>query len=241
MPAAIRAAVQGRAMAITDTLGSVPLFAGLRPPELEALAQKVRHRRFRKDEAIFHRGDPGAALYVIMDGRVKIHNEGADGTDINIAVFKSGEFFGEISMLDGSDRSADATTMESTELLMLTRGDLEDVIDRHPRIAMNMLASLATRLRNSTSSIETLSALDVRGRVARALLDLAEKHGEEFNGGTRINVRLTQGELAGFVGASRESVNKVIGQYRRRGYVSYDDDKQRLILLKPAELRKQCE
>lgn len=232
---------QGRAMAITDTLGSVPLFAGLRGPELEALAQKVRHRRFREGEAIFHRDDPGAALYVILNGRVKIHNEGADGTDVIITVFKSGEFFGEISLLDGSERSADATTMEPTELLMLTRGDLEDVIERHPRIALNMLACLATRLRSSTSSIETLSALDVRGRVARVLLDLAEKHGEAVNGGTRINARLTQGELAALVGASRESVNKVIGQYRRRGCVNYDDDKQRLILLKPAELRKHCE
>jgi CRP/FNR family transcriptional regulator, cyclic AMP receptor protein len=131
--------------------------------------------------------------------------------------------------------------MEPTELLMLTRGDLEEVIERHPRIAMNMLASLATRLRSSTSSIETLSALDVRGRVARVLLDLAEKHGESTDGGTRINAKLTQGELAALVGASRESVNKVIGQYRRRGCVSYDEDKQRLILLKPAELRKHCE
>jgi CRP/FNR family transcriptional regulator, cyclic AMP receptor protein len=235
------AAGRGRAMAITDMLGSVPLFAGLRPPELEALAQKVRHRRFRDGEAIFHRDDPGAALYIITNGRVKIHNEGADGTDIIITVFKSGDFFGEISLLDGSERSADATTMEPTELLMLTRGDLEEVIERHPRIAMNMLASLATRLRSSTSSIETLSALDVRGRVARVLLDLAEKHGESTDGGTRINAKLTQGELAALVGASRESVNKVIGQYRRRGCVSYDDDKQRLILLKPAELRKHCE
>src|SRR5438876_4198437 len=137
-------------MAITDTLGAIPLFAGLRPPELEALAQRVRQRRYKENEAIFHRDDPGAALYVILSGRVKIHNEGADGTDIIITVFKSGDFFGEISLLDGSERSADATTMEPTELLMLTRGDLEEVIERHPRIAINMLASLATRLRNST-------------------------------------------------------------------------------------------
>jgi CRP/FNR family transcriptional regulator/CRP/FNR family cyclic AMP-dependent transcriptional regulator len=228
-------------MAITETLGSVPLFAGLRPTELEALAQKVRHRRFREGEAIFHRDDPGAALYVILNGRVKIHNEGADGTDIIITVFKSGEFFGEISLLDGSDRSADATTMEPTELLMLTRGDLEEVIERHPRIALNMLACLATRLRGNTNIIESLSALDVKGRVARTLLDLAEKHGELVEGGTRINARLTQGELAALVGASRESVNKEIGKFRRRGFIQYEDDKQRLILLRPAELRKLCE
>ena len=228
-------------MAITDTLGAIPLFAGLRLPELEALAQRVRQRRYRESEAIFHRDDPGAALYVILNGRIKIHNEGADGTDIIITVLKAGDFFGELSLLDGSERSADATTMETTEMLMLTRGDLEAAIERNPRIAMNMLASLATRIRSSNVSIETLSALDVKGRVARVLLDLADKHGEKVGPGTRINAKLTQSELAALVGASRESVNKEIGKFRRRGIVDYDDDKQRLILLKPAELRKHCE
>jgi CRP/FNR family transcriptional regulator/CRP/FNR family cyclic AMP-dependent transcriptional regulator len=228
-------------MAITDTLGAIPLFAGLRQPELEALAQRVRHRRYRENEAIVHRDDPGAALYVILSGRVKIHNEGADGTDIIITVLKVGDFFGELSLLDGLERSADATTMEPTEMLMLTRGDLEETIERNPRIAMNMLASLATRIRSSNVSIETLSALDVKGRVARVLLDLADRHGERVNGGTRINAKLTQSELAALVGASRESVNKEIGKFRRRSILDYDEDKQRLILLKPAELRKHCE
>src|SRR5947209_12812494 len=154
-------------MAITDTLGAIPLFAGLQQPELEALAQRMRQRRYRESEAIFHRDDPGAALYVILKGRVKIHNEGADGTDIIITVLKAGEFVGELSLLDGSERPADATTMEPTEMLMLTRGELEAAIERHPRIAMNMLASLASRIRTSTSSIETLSALDVR-EIGRA-------------------------------------------------------------------------
>jgi CRP/FNR family cyclic AMP-dependent transcriptional regulator len=228
-------------MAITDTLGAIPLFAGLRQPELEALAQRMRQRRYKENEAIFHRDDPGAALYVILTGQIKIHNEGVDGTDIIITVLKAGEFFGEMSLLDGSERSADATTMEPTEMLMLTRGDLEATIERNPRIAMNMLASLATRIRQSNVSIESLSALDVKGRVARMLLELSEKHGEQVDGGMRINAKLTQSELAAIVGASRESVNKEIGKFRRRGIVDYDEDKQRLILRKPAELRKHCE
>jgi CRP/FNR family transcriptional regulator/CRP/FNR family cyclic AMP-dependent transcriptional regulator len=228
-------------MAITDVLGATSLFRGLRQPELEVLAQRMRQRRYREGEAIFHRDDPGAAMYLILDGRVKIHNEGADGTDVIITVIKSGDFFGELACLDGSERSADATTLEPTEMLMLTRGDLEVAIERSPRIAMNMMACLATRLRGSTNSIEMHSALDVKGRVARVLLDLAEKHGETVNGGTRISAKLTQSELAALVGASRESVNKELGKFRRRGCLEYDEDKQHLILLKPAELRKHCE
>src|SRR5688572_11366636 len=103
-------------MAITDTLGAIPLFAGLRPPELETLAQRVRQRRYREGEAIFHRDDPGAALYVILSGRVKIHNESPDGTDVIITVMSVGDFFGELSLLDGSERSADATTVEPTDM-----------------------------------------------------------------------------------------------------------------------------
>jgi CRP/FNR family transcriptional regulator/CRP/FNR family cyclic AMP-dependent transcriptional regulator len=228
-------------MAITDTLKAIPLFAGLRQPELEALAERMRQRRYREGEAIFHRDDPGTAMYVILKGRIKIHTEEADGTDVFITQFASGEVFGELSLLDGSDRSADATTMEPTEMLMLTRGELETAIDRYPRIALNMLAILAQRIRTSTDSITYLSALDVRGRLARELLDLADNHGEKVDGGgTRINVKLTQSDLASKVAASRESVNKVISQYRRRGWLDYDD-KQHLILLKPAELRKHCE
>jgi CRP/FNR family cyclic AMP-dependent transcriptional regulator len=226
-------------MAITDSLAAIDLFAGLRPPELEVLAQRVRHRRFPAGEAIFHRGDPGSALYVILNGRVKIHSEGPDGSDVIIIVFSAGEFFGELTLLDGSERSADATTLELTEMLMLTRGDLEEAIERSPRIAINMLACLASRLRLSTNSIETFS-LDVRGRLARKLLDLAARDGTSVPGGTQINARLTQSELAALVGASRESVNKAIGYYRRRGYLTYDEE-QYLIIRKPDELRKRCE
>jgi len=153
----------------------------------------------------------------------------------------AGDCVGEMSLLDGAERSADATTVEPTEMLMLTRGDLEAIIEKHPRIAMNMLASLAARIRNSNVSIEALSALDVKGRVARVLLELSDKHGEKVDGGTRINAKLTQSELAALVGASRESVNKEIGKFRRRAILDYDEDKQRLILRKPAELRKFCE
>jgi CRP/FNR family transcriptional regulator/CRP/FNR family cyclic AMP-dependent transcriptional regulator len=228
-------------MAITDSLAAIDLFAGLRQPELEVLAQRVRRRRFREGEAIFHRGDPGSALYVILNGRIKIHFEGPDGTDVIITILPAGQFFGELTLLDGSDRSADATTLEPTEMLMLTRDDLEAAIERNPRIAINMLACLAQRLRQSNNNVESLASLDVRGKVARKLLDLMAQDGTPVPGGTRINTRLTQGEMAGWVGASRESVNKVIGYYRRRGYLDYDEDKQYLIIRKPDELRKRCE
>src|SRR5438552_3499354 len=111
-------------MAVSNTLGEIFLFSGLSAPELELLAQRVRQRRYRENEVIFHRDDPGVALYILLRGKVKIHNETVEGADVLHAVLSEGEFFGELSLLDGAERSADVTTIASTEVLVLTREDL---------------------------------------------------------------------------------------------------------------------
>jgi CRP/FNR family cyclic AMP-dependent transcriptional regulator len=227
-------------MAILDTLADVPLFSGLQPADLELIAQRVRQRRYRPGEAIFHRDDPGVALYIIVTGKVKVHNETPDGADVMLAVLSTGDFFGEMSLLDGEERSADVSTLEPTEALVLTRDDLLDCIRQAPQIAVNLLATLAGRLRRTNETIQALSSLDVHGRVAKQLLLLSRQHGVETPEGVQIGIRLTQTDLAGLVGASRESVNKVLGYFRRRGYLTLDDQ-HRITLLKPDELARRCE
>jgi CRP/FNR family transcriptional regulator, cyclic AMP receptor protein len=227
-------------MAILDTLADVPLFSGLQPPDLELIAQRVRQRRYRAGEAIFHRDDPGVALYIIVSGKVKVHNETPDGGEVIITVLSTGDFFGEMSLLDGEERSADVSTLEPTEVLVLTQADLHDCIRQAPQIAINLLATLAGRLRRTNETIQALSSLDVHGRVAKQLLLLSRQHGVQTPAGTQIGIRLTQTDLAGLVGASRESVNKVLGYFRRRGYLTLDDQ-HRITLLKPDELARRCE
>ena len=113
-------------MAVRDSLAEVPLFAELQGTDIDLIAQRVRQRRYRGGEAIFHRDDPGHALYIILSGRVKVHNETPDGSDVILAVLAEGEFFGDLSILDGEPRSADVSTLEPTEALVLTRDDLLD-------------------------------------------------------------------------------------------------------------------
>jgi CRP/FNR family transcriptional regulator, cyclic AMP receptor protein len=227
-------------MAILDTLADVPLFSGLQPTDLELIAQRVRQRRYRPGEAIFHRDDPGVALYIIVAGKVKVHNETPDGGDVMLTILSNGDFFGEMSLLDGEERSADVSTLEPTEVLVLTQADLHDCIRQAPQIAINLLATLAGRLRRTNETIQALSSLDVHGRVAKQLLLLSRQHGVQTPAGMQIGIRLTQTDLAGLVGASRESVNKVLGYFRRRGYLTLDDQ-HRITLLKPDELARRCE
>jgi CRP/FNR family cyclic AMP-dependent transcriptional regulator len=227
-------------MTILDSLADVPLFSGLQHADLELIGQRVRQRRYRGNEVIFHKDDPGVAFYMILSGRVKVHTESADGTEVTIALLAAGEFFGELSLLDGEPRSADVSTLEPTEVLVLTRDDLLECIHQAPRIAINLLATLAGRVRRTNETVQALSSLDVHARVAKQLLLLASQHGVKTPQGTQIGIRLTQSDLAGLVGASRESVNKVLGYYRRRGTISLDDQ-HRITILKPDELAKRAE
>lgn len=227
-------------MATKDILAQVPLFEDLSEADLNIVAQRVRQRRYKEGDTIFHRNDPGVALYVIVTGRVKIHNETNDGTDVIICILSAGDFFGELAVIDGEERSADATTIELTELLMLTKDDLHDILERYPRISLRLLTTLAGRLRRTTEAYLAYSSLDVNGRLALQLLRLSEQHGIVTPAGVRIDLRLTQTDLGALVGASRESVNKVMGFFRRQAYVSVDD-KNQITIRNHNALAKMCE
>lgn len=227
-------------MALIPPLAEIPLLTGLNETELSVIAERVRQRRYREGDTIFHRDDPGVALYIILSGRIKIHNETPDGSDMIIAVLQPGDFFGELAVIDGDERSADATTLEPSELLMLTREDMHDIIQRNPKIGLNLLITLAGRIRRTTESLQAVSTLDVNGRVAKQLLVLSEQCGIVTPNGVRIGLRLTQSDIAALVGASRESVNKVLGYFRRRGWVEADE-RYHITILNRAELEKRCE
>jgi CRP/FNR family transcriptional regulator/CRP/FNR family cyclic AMP-dependent transcriptional regulator len=227
-------------MAIKELLSTIPLFEGLSSTDLDIVAQRVRPRRYKENDTIFHKDDPGVALYAIVEGKVKIHNETPDGQDCIITIFSEGEFFGDLSMIDGNPRSADATTMEPSELLMLTRDDLMDILDRYPRITRCLLVTIAGRLRRTTELLVKTTTLDVNGRLAMQLNWLAEQHGRVTTQGIRIDLHLTQTDLGNLVGASRESVNKVLGYFRRMGWISLEEG-NRITIKDQRALERVCE
>jgi CRP/FNR family transcriptional regulator/CRP/FNR family cyclic AMP-dependent transcriptional regulator len=220
----------------TSYLKQVSLFANLADEDIRELMAAAKRRAFRAGEVIFHRDDPGQVLYMIKEGKVKICIISPDGQEISLAVFGKGEAFGEFALLDGLPRSADAIAMEKVECYTLQRSDFHNAIMKNPKIAIQVLEALTKRLRNTDNMVEDLIFLDVYGRVAKKLLELADAHGVKTDDGVRIDVRLTQQELASMVGASRESVNKVMGYFTEKDFIS--TDKHRITLHRIADLKR---
>src|SRR5687767_12461195 len=217
-------------------LGQMVLFTELPPSRLAELAQMVRRRTYRRGETIFHKADPGDSLYLITDGQVKIVLPSDTGEEMTLGVLQTGDMFGELALFDGLPRSATMVAVENTEVLLLYRDDFLGFIGRNPEVATALLGVLSRRLRATDEWIEDAIFLDVPGRLAKRLLDLADRHGKQTDRGVEIDLKLTQQGLAAMVGATRESVNKHLGWVRDHHLITLDG--QRIILLRPAELRK---
>lgn len=220
----------------TSYFKQVSIFADLPEEDIRALTSVAKRRTFRASEVIFHRDDPGQVLYMIKEGKVKICIISPDGQEISLAVLGKGEYFGEFALLDGLPRSTDAVTLEKVECYTLQRSDFHNAILKNPKIAILVLEALTKRLRNTDQMVEDLIFLDVYGRVAKKLLELADAHGVKVEDGVRIDVRLTQQELASMVGASRESVNKVMGYFTDKDFIS--TDKHRITLHRITDLKR---
>jgi CRP-like cAMP-binding protein len=222
-----------------EVLAKVPLFSGLPDEERERLGALLRVRRYARGEVIFLEGDQGTALCLIAEGRIRIQLTGTDGREVVINVYGPGEIFGELALLDGEPRSADAIAQEAARVFWLQRDDFAAFLDSHPRAAMTMLASLSRRLRHTTRVVQDATFRDVPARLARVLLDLAARNGQAVEPGIRIESRLTQGEMAAMVGASRETVNRALRGFEQRGLIRWDAN--RILIAQPQQLRARAE
>ena len=214
----------------------VSFFTDFPEDEIQALSSATKRRTFRSGEVIFHRDDPGQVLYMIKEGKVKICIISPDGQEVSLAVLGKGEYFGEFALLDGLPRSTDAVALEKVECYTLQRSDFLNAIQKNPKIAILVLEALSKRLRATDNMVEDLIFLDVYGRVAKKLLELADTHGVKTDEGVIIDVRLTQQELASMVGASRESVNKVLGYFTDKKFIS--TDKHRITIHRVNDLKR---
>ncbi len=206
-------------------LGGMPLFRDLDAAELTTLAGTVRTRRFARGEVIFHRGDPGDALYIVLTGRVKISSPSDTGVEAILTTLRPGEWFGALALLDGAPRSASATAVDATETLILPRDRFRQLVDEAPSIRDHVLMALAEELRRLTRHVEELHFLDIAGRLAARLIRLAEEQGiERDDGAVRLDGPITQGEIAAMVGSTRQSVNKLLGQLVDDGLIRIERD-----------------
>ncbi len=214
-------------------LRRLPLFQRLSEEELNDLAERIRLRPFRRSEVIFRKDDPGTHLYLVLDGAVKITLPGEFGQEALVAIIRPGEFFGELALFDRSPRSASAVALEDTRAALLASDEFLAFLERHPGAVRLVLETLARTIRRLSDRVEDLTFLDVPSRVAKYLLDLS--HASE--GATPLELNLTQDELAAFVGASRVSVNRVLGDLERRDIVGVH--RRRITIKDPERLAKE--
>jgi CRP/FNR family transcriptional regulator, cyclic AMP receptor protein len=224
-------------VALRAALERVPLFRDLGPDDLSTLAAGLHTRRYRRGEVIFHQGDPGDALYVILTGRVKISSPSDTGVEAILATLRPGEFFGALALLDGAPRSASATAVDATETLILPRERFRQLVDDVPAIRDHVFAELAHELRRLTNHVEELHFLDIAGRLAARLARLADEQGTPADGGEiRLDGPITQGELAAMVGSTRQSVNKLLGYFVDDGLIRFERDA--IVIQDMARLRR---
>ena len=215
---------------LTAALGEVPLFRLLPDEDLDVLAAACRVRRFRRGEVIFHQGDPGDALHVILAGRVKISSPSDSGVEAILTTLRPGEFFGALALIDGEPRSATATAVDPSETMVLPRERFRQLVNERVEVRDIVFAELARELRRLTNHVEELHFLDIAGRLASLLVRMAEEQTASAEGGDpsptelRLDGPITQGELAAMVGSTRQSVNKLLGYFTDDGLIRVDRD-----------------
>ena len=215
-------------------INQVPLFSGLDEAQQVSLQQKMGQTTLRRGETLFDEGDLGDRLYIVTEGKVKLGHTSNDGRESLLAVLGPGEILGELTLFDPGPRSTTATAVSPATLLHLQHTDLMEIVEANPTLAKHMLRALAQRLRRTNESLSDLVFSDVPGRVAKALLDLADRFGTATDKGIHVPHDLTQEELAQLVGASRETVNKSLADFVSRGWIRLDG---RAVTLRDVERR----
>jgi CRP/FNR family transcriptional regulator, cyclic AMP receptor protein len=213
------------------------LFAHVDDARLDALARSLRRRRFRRNEVIFHQGDLGDSLQILASGAVKIVLPSAEGEEAIIATLRPGDFFGELALLDGAPRSATATASEASETLSLPREAFLRMLGQDTQLTLALLSGLATELRRLTGHVGELHFLDLAGRLATRLVRLAREDDPQATGRVELDWPYTQSDLAAMIGATRQSVNKLLSTLLGEGLVAIERDRLVISNLEDLEAR----
>ena len=222
-----------------QSLQQCALFAHAGEDALRDLARSLRRRRFRRNEVIFHQGDPGDSLHIVATGAVKIVLPSAEGDEAIIATLRPGDFFGELALLDGASRSATAVALEASETLVLPRQVFIGLLDRDTRLRDALLSGVSLELRRLTGHVEELHFLDLAGRLAMRLTRLAREADPAAVGEVRLDWPYTQSDLASMIGGTRQSVNRLLSGLVDDGLVRIERDT--LVVTDLPELARRAE
>ncbi len=202
-----------------ELLRTVPIFSELADSDISSLAKLSSRRRFPKDTVVFFENEEGDTFFMILEGRIKVTILGDDGREVILSMLGPGDFFGEMALLDNEPRSATAIAAEETELLSLHRTDFQTVLTDNRSITTALIKILTGRLRRANHQISTLALLDVYGRVARVIVDMAREEGRRLRDGRIAFRRATHQEIANRIGTTRETVTRMLKDLERQGLI----------------------
>jgi len=202
-----------------EVLRTVPIFSELSDEDITSLARLTSRKRYPKDTVVFFENEEGDFFFTITEGRIKVTILGDDGREVIRSVLGPGDFFGEMALLDNEPRSATAIAVEESELLSLHRNDFQSVLNDNKSITSALIRVLSARLRRANHQISTLALLDVYGRVARVIVDMAREEGKRLRDGRIAFRRATHQEIANRIGTTRETVTRMLKDLERQGLI----------------------
>ena len=207
-----------------------PLFAELAPEDLRSICECGTIKTYPKHSIVINEGDLSDTLYIILSGKVKVYVSEVDGREVTLSILGPGKFFGELALIDEAPRSASVSTLETTSLSLVSKAAFEQCVKKNPEIALKLMRVLAQRIRSLTDSVKNLALLDVYGRMARLLENLATSK----NGVQVIEQRLTHQDIANMVGASREMISRIMKELMTGNYIQFKE--KQITLLKKLPL-----
>jgi CRP/FNR family transcriptional regulator, cyclic AMP receptor protein len=212
----------GSTLSQRQVLRRSPLFERLGDSEIDAVLAHATVARYAEGVQIFAKGDPGNSMMAVLKGRVTISAPSPDGRQVVLTVMRDGEVFGEIALLDGKERTADATATADCELLVVPRRSVLSLLEQRPDLSVGLLIVLCERLRRTNEQVEDLAFLDLEARIAKTLVRLAEENGASRSPTRSVGVKISQRALGELVGGSRESVNKHLQDWKRSGIIAIE-------------------
>ncbi len=212
-----------------ELLRLVPIFSDLDEDTLSKLSNIGSQKSYPKESLILTENDSGTALYIIIEGKVKISRRSSDGKEVILSVLGDSDFFGEMSVIDGQARSANVSAMEDSVLLIIQRSEFLDLLHSRPEVAIALLQELTQRLRVADIKIKALSLKDSDGKVATVILQLAEDMGMIKNGIVEIEKLPFQHDLANMAGTSRETISRTLSSFEKKGLIEHEGSSLRIL------------
>ncbi|CUS82609.1 Crp/Fnr family transcriptional regulator [Candidatus Kryptonium thompsonii] len=217
-------------------LRNVSIFEELPERDLARIASLGTRKIFSKGSVILMEDEIGSALFIIIDGKVKVSRLDETGKEVILSILGPGEVFGEMSLLDGMKRSATVSALTDTEVLIIYRDDFLNLLNKHPQIAISLLKELTQRLRKADMQIKSLSLKDAQGRVGCVLIMLADDFGKMYKGHVIVEGLPTQQDLANMAGTSRETVSRILSKFEKMGLIKIEG--RNLIILEYEKMKR---